>query len=123
MFGSARMMAMSSRAWCDAPSSPTLIPQWVATTLTLSLGYATASLICSQHLPVANTPNVDAKATFPDAARPAAMPIMFCSAMPTSTNLSGQTFLKSDVLVDPARSASRTTTSSLSAARSASALP
>ena len=72
---------------------------------------------------MANTPNVDAKATFPEAARPAAMPIMFCSAMPTSTNLSGQTFWKSEVFVDPARSASRTTTSGFSSASSARALP
>ena len=80
-------------------------------------------VICSQHLPVANTPNVDANATLPDAARPAAMPIMFCSAIPTSTNLSGQTFWKSEVLVDPARSASRTTTFGFSPASSARALP
>ena len=117
------MTAMSSRAWWDAPSSPTLMPQWVATTFTLSLGYATASLICSQHLPVAKTPNVEAKATLPEAASPAAMPIMFCSAIPTSTNLSGHTFWKSEVFVDPARSASRTTTLGFSPASSASAFP
>ena len=123
MFGRARMIAMSSSAWWDAPSAPTLIPQWVDTTLTLSLGYARASLICSQHLPLANTANVDANTVLPDAARPAAMPMRFCSAIPTSTNLSGATFLNSEVLVDPARSASMAMTLGLVSANLARAFP
>ena len=94
MLGMARMIAMSSNAWGDAPSGPTEIPQWVETTLTLSF---------SQHLPVAKTAKVDAKTVFPDAASPPAIPIMSCSAIPTSMNLSGATFLNSEVLVEPAR--------------------
>ena len=66
---------------------------------------------------------MEAKTVFPETARPAATPIMLASAMPTSTNLSGVTALKDEVLVEPARSASMTTMSGLDGARSASALP
>ena len=40
MFGNTRIKAMSSMTWCVAPSPPTVMPAWVATIFTFSLGYA-----------------------------------------------------------------------------------
>ena len=62
-----------------------------------------------QALPAANIANVLANGIFPEAARPAATPIILASAIPQSKNRSGYAFLKIPVLVAAARSASSTT--------------
>ena len=60
---------------------------------------------------MANTAKVEAKTVLPDTARPAAVPIRFCSAMPTLKNRSGNFLANSTVRVDEDRSPSSTTTS------------
>src|SRR5207247_8039814 len=88
----------------------TVIPAWLQKIFTGSFVYAT---FCRMTLYVCATPNtayVDAKATFPAAANPAAMEIMFCSLIPTLNNRSGNFFPKSRVLIDSVVSAPTTTT-------------
>src|ERR1035437_113858 len=58
--------------------------------------------------PIRKQAKLASTGTFPDSARPAAMPIMFCSAMPTSRWRSGNFFMNACVIVDFDRSASRT---------------
>ena len=68
-------------------------------------------LTCSKARPEANMAKVLATGIFPVRERPAAIPIMFDSAIPQSICLSGNFFLKTPVLVAAARSASSTTIS------------
>ena len=118
-----RISAMSSNVWWLAPSSPTVIPECVAQTLTLRLEAPIEFLITSKALPVANMANVLAQTIFPTAARPAAAPYMFCSAIPILKNLSGNSFANNKVFVEPERSASITTSLSLFFPISTSFLP
>ena len=80
-------------------------------------------LICSNALPVANMAKELAKTVFPQAARPAATDIILPSAMPQLKNLSGNFLPKIAVLVEPERSASRTTMFSFVSPSSASVRP
>ena len=105
------MIETSSSIWWDFPSSPTVRPACVAQIFTFRSGTQTLWRICSNALPVANIANELANATFPWEASPAAIPIMFASATPMLKKRSGWAFPKAVVLVDPDRSASRTTTS------------
>src|ERR1035437_4267720 len=59
--------------------------------------------------PIKKQAKLASTGVFPESARPAAMPIMFCSAMPTSRWRAGNFFMKAWVIVDLDRSASRTT--------------
>ena len=63
-------------------------------------------LTCSKTLPDANIANVEAIMILPVLERPEATPIIFCSAIPTSKNLSGNSLAKRQVLVERKRSAS-----------------
>ena len=85
---SEHISARSSTDCAEAPSSPTETPPWDATILTSRRGWATAirswSKACS-----ANTAKVEAKATRPIAAIPAATETMFCSATPSVKKRSG----------------------------------
>ena len=85
---SEHISARSSTDCADAPSSPTETPPCEATSFTPSRGWDTDmrswSYACS-----ANTAKVDAKATLPIAAIPAATEIMFCSAAPSVKKRSG----------------------------------
>src|SRR2546425_12277252 len=83
MFGSPRISAMSSFSWWVAPSWPTVIPAWLQNSFTGSFVYATFWRMTLYVWATPNTAYVDANATFPAAARPAAMETMFCSLIPT----------------------------------------
>src|SRR3990172_5322163 len=80
------------------------MPPWVATIFTFIFGRQIDCLTCSHALPVAN-------GILPAEANPAAVPIISCSDTPILKNLSGNFFLNFAVLVELARSASRTTIS------------
>lgn len=71
----------------------------------------------------ANMANVLTNGTFPQVESPAAIPVIFASAIPQSIWRSGNAFLKIPVLVAAARSASSTTRFSFSFPSSANALP
>ena len=73
--------------------------------------------ICSKARPAANMAKEDAKGTKPLAAKPAATHIMSASAMPQLKWRSGYALANMPVLVEPARSASSTTTFSCAAPR------
>ena len=62
--------AMSSKVWWLAPSSPTVIPAWVAQIFTFACVYPMEFLIISKALPAANIAKVLAHTTFPERARP-----------------------------------------------------
>ena len=66
---------------------------------------------------------VVAKGIFPDAAKPAAVFIIFASATPILKNRSGNTLANSIALVEPAKSAERTTTLGLLLPNSTKAFP
>ena len=82
MPGMVRIRDRSSRHWWLAPSSPTVRPAWVAQILTLACVYAMELRMISYALPAANIAKLLANTVLPETARPAAMPIMFASAMP-----------------------------------------
>ena len=98
------------------------MPACVAPILTFRCGYATEFLTCSKALPAANIANELAKTVLPQAAIPAAVEIIFASAIPIFINLSGNFFLNTSVFVDFERSASSTKKSYFSP-NSASASP
>ncbi len=75
---------MSSLHWWLAPSSPTVMPAWVAPIFTLRWGYPMEFLTCSKARPAANIAKVEANGIFPQVDSPAATAIMFPSAMPQS---------------------------------------
>jgi len=89
MPGSTRIRATSPMVWWEAPSALGDKPLWVPTILTFSPGLATELAICSHALHATNTANPQATGVFPEAASPAATPIMSCSLIPTSMNLLG----------------------------------
>ncbi len=68
-----------------------------------------------------NTAYVEANATLPAAASPAAIETMFCSLIPTLKSRSGNFFPKSIVLIDSVVSAPTTTTSGFRSPRSSRA--
>ncbi len=80
-------------------------------------------LIWSYALPAANTANVLAYGIFPHVAIPAAVPIIFCSAIPISKNLSGNFSANSFVFVAFDRSASNTTIFLFSSPKACNASP
>ena len=79
--------------------------------------------ICSNARPAANIAKELANGTRPVVDRPAAIPIIFDSAIPQSICLSGKAFLKIPVFVAPAKSASNTTRFSFSFPSSTRAFP
>ena len=79
--------------------------------------------ICSKARPAANMAKLEAKGTSPMVEAPAAAATMSHSAMPQSKCRWGNAFWKMEVLVAPARSASKTIRSGCSAPSSFSALP
>src|SRR3989338_677008 len=109
-FGRVRATARSSRLWWLAPSGPVIRPACVTTTFTLALEKAKALRNWSKARVVANMAKVEANTVLPLNARPVAAPNMFCSAMPKLKKRSGNFLANSPVLVEPERSASRTTT-------------
>ena len=123
MFGRVLIMLISSNIWCVAPSSPTVIPACVAHIFTLAFVCAIVFLIWSYALPAANTAKVLTYGIFPKVLNPAPVPIISCSAIPISKNLSGNSFAKIDVFVAPDKSASSTTTFLFSSPSSAKASP
>src|SRR3990172_2218175 len=110
------MSARSSIASAEAPSSPVTTPPWLATTFTFVPGCATAIRSWSKQWPGANTAKVLAKAILPQAASPAATPIMLASATPTVKKRSGNSRPNLAAEVEYPRSASTTTMSSPSRA-------
>ena len=79
MFGSARIMARSSSAICDGPSSPIETPACEPAILTLLLPIAAMRM--KSYARVRNAANVEGNGIAPLAASPIAAPIMVCSAM------------------------------------------
>ena len=64
--------------------------------------------IWSYTRPVLKFAKVVVKGIWPPMVNPAAMPIMFASAIPTSTNLSGKSLINGPSLNEPAKSAVNT---------------
>ena len=95
---------------------PVWIPPWLPQICTGRPGRAIPLRTCSKALSV-NIANVLANGIFPEDAIPAATSIIFCSAMPNETVLSGYSSRKWHDLVDFPRSASNTTTRGSSAIR------
>ena len=85
------------------------IPPWLPQICTTNPGLAIPFLTCSNALSV-NIANVLAKGIFPDEAIPADTSIIFCSAIPIETVLSGYSALNKQDFVDFPKSASKTTT-------------
>ncbi|WBL36689.1 hypothetical protein O0235_03800 [Tepidiforma flava] len=83
--------ARSSIACALIPSSPTVMPPWLATHFTFRppRGCATDVRSWSKHRPGRKAAKLAMNAVFPQAASPAAMPTMFCSATPTVYHRSG----------------------------------
>ena len=79
MFGSARIIARSSSAICDGPSSPIDTPACEPAILMLRLPIAAIRM--KSYARVRNAANVDGNGMAPRAASPMAAPIITCSAM------------------------------------------
>ena len=93
------------------------MPPWLPQRCTTKPGLATPFLTCSNPLSV-KIAKVLANGIFPDDAIPAPTKIIFCSAIPRDTVLSGLASLKRQDFVDLPKSASSTTTRGSSANRS-----
>ena len=78
---------------------------------------------CSHALPLAKMAKVFVKGLKPQVDIPAATPVMLHSAMPMSKKRSGYFAAKPFVIVAPAKSASKTTSSGYFSASSTSASP
>ncbi len=83
MFGIARMTETSSTAWCVLPAIPAIRPVYCVTILTGSRGWAMRTRIWSRLRFTTKTAKVTGNGMKPAAASPAAIPSMFCSAIPT----------------------------------------
>ena len=91
----ARIIARSSRAICEGPSSPMDTP--ACEPHRRRLARLMAAMRTKSYARVRNAPNVAANGALPNACRPTAAPIMPCSPMYISKNRSGATFWKSSV--------------------------
>ena len=83
ILGIALIIAISSIAICVAPKIPTENPAVNPISLIGNFMYPIFTLTWSSALVVANDAYVDAKGLYPSFARPPAIPIRFCSAIPT----------------------------------------
>ena len=122
MFGTVRMSATSSIAWCETPRI-VVTPGRKPTNLTDRSGYAACIVTWSKHRFVTKAQKLCTKGISPDRAMPPASPTMFASAMPTLWNRSGKVSRNRSVSVGGVRSAERHTMRGSSRAAATSASP
>ena len=77
--GSARIIARSSSAICDGPSSPIETPAWLPASLMFRL--LIAAMRMKSYARVRKQAKVDGNGIAPRAAKPIAAPTITCSAM------------------------------------------
>ena len=121
--GIGRMIAMSSMAWCVAPSGPTETPACAPATLTLVSLRHMLVRICSHARPGQNIAYDATNGTLPAMAKPALIATSNCSCTPISMNRSGNASRNACMRVDSTRSAQTATTFSLRRAASTSPWP
>ncbi len=105
-----RMSAISSSAWCVAPSGPTEIPACAPIIFTFAPLYAIVVRICSQFRPGEKAAYEAQKGIFPITAIPEATDAIDCSAIPTCTKRLGNASANTFVFVEEVRSAASATT-------------
>ena len=123
ILGNIFISPMSSNIWWVAPSSPRVNPAWEAHTFTFLLEYAIDWRIWSYTRPVEKAAKVPVKGIFPPMVRPAAIPIILASAMPTWKKRVGFSSWNFSILSEPMRSAQSATTLGFLRPSSASPAP
>ena len=117
----ARIIARSSSAICEGPSSPIETPACEPESRMFARDMAAMRM--KSYARVKNAAKVDANGTRPTTCMPTAAATICCSAMYISKNRSAAAFLKSSACVELLTSASSATTSSRAAPSAAMASP